>query len=116
AVVVRVEDVAQRPAPRGELAKDRLDLRRVDRRGRTGVGVVHEESVVVGETRKHVHLNLAHRNLRPSIVPRIARGAAANWLAGRLPSRARAGSAGASAPPAPSSPGDLSYNAPPYPA
>src|SRR5690606_23166129 len=62
-MVMRVEDVTERPTLRVELAKYRLDLGRVDRSGRTGVRIMDKEAVVVGEAREHAHLDLAHRNL-----------------------------------------------------
>jgi len=70
AVMVRVQDMRQRPAAGAELAKDRLDLGRIDRGGHSGLRIVHEKSVVVRQTREHMHLKFAHRSLRPSIVPR----------------------------------------------
>jgi len=59
-MVMRVQDVGERPSLFLEGGEDRLHLRRVDRRRRAGSGLVDEIAVIVVQTGKLVNFKLCH--------------------------------------------------------
>ena len=70
-VVMGDEDVAEPPAGRLERGLDRRGLRRIDRRGRTALGIVQEDAEIILEAQKQTGLR-GHVVLRTRSAPLLS--------------------------------------------